>query len=102
MTAELTTTWSIRAEIHKFHLARADQLTFDQPIPQYMLSYCVLMCRMQHGDEVPYRLADGEVFIIPKPGGSGPDYTRFINLLDSSGKLLFGYWLPHVLDLYRH
>ena len=27
------------------------------------------MCRIQHCDEVPYRLADGEVFIIPKPGG---------------------------------
>ena len=97
-----TTTWSIPAELHKFHLSIADQLTFDQPIPQYMLWYCVLMCRTQHGDEVPCRLADGEVFIIPKPGGSGPDYLRFINLSDSTGKLLLGYWLPFVLDPYRH
>ena len=96
-----TTTWSIPAELHKFHLARADQLTFDQPIPQYMLWYCVLMCCMQHGDDAPYRLADGEVFIIPNPGGSGPDYMRFINLLDSTGKLFFGNWLLFVLDPYR-
>ena len=47
------------------------------------------MCRIQHGGEVPHQLTDGEVFIIPKPGGSGPDYMRFFNLLDSTGKLLF-------------
>ena len=47
---------------------------------------------MQHGDEVPYRLADGEVFTVPKPGGSGPNYMRFINLLDStaSSSLVIG------------
>ena len=39
--------------------------------------------------------------MIPKPCGSGPDYMRFINLLDSTGKLLFGYWLPCVVDPYR-
>ena len=93
-SGKATTTWSIPAEIHKFHTARADQLTYDQPILQYMLWYCVLMCRTQDGNEVPNRLADGKVFIITKPGGSGPDKMRFISLLDSTGKLLFGYWLP--------
>ena len=57
-----------------------------------------LMCRIQHGEEVPHQLADGEVFIIPKQCGSGPDFMRFVNLLDSTGKLLFGYWLSYVLD----
>ena len=56
---------------------------------------------MRYGDEVPYQLAD-EVFNIPKPGGSGPDFMRFINLLDSTGKLLFGCWLSYVLEPYRH
>ena len=60
------------------------------------------MCRIQYGEEVPYQLADGEVFKIPKLGGSGPDFLRFINLLDSTCKLLFGYWLSYVLDPYRH
>ena len=49
------------------------------------------MCRMLHGDEVTYQLADGEAFILSKPGGSGPDTMRFITLSDSTGKLLFGY-----------
>ena len=91
-----TTTWSVLAELHKFHLACAEQLTFDRPIPLYMLWYCFLMCRIQYGEEVPYQLADGKVFIIPKPGGSGPDFMRFISLLDSTGKFLFGYWLSYI------
>ena len=43
-------------------------------------------------------LADGEVFTVPKPGGSGTDCMRFINLRDSMDMLHFGYWLSHVLD----
>ena len=57
------------------------------------------MCRRHHSEEVPHRLADGEVFIIPKPSGSGPG---IIFMLDSTGKLLFGHWLSYVLDPYRH
>ena len=49
-----------------------------------MLWYCVLMCCIQHGDEVPYRLADGELVTFPKRGGSCPDYMRFTNSLGSS------------------
>ena len=47
-------------------------------------SCCAAMCRIQHGDVVPYRLADGEVFTIPEPSGSGPGYMRFTNLPDST------------------
>ena len=92
-----TTTWSVPAELHKFHLARADQLTFDRPNHLFMLWCCVLMCRIQHGDEVSNRMADGEVFVIPKPGGSGPDFLRSSNLLDSTGELNFQYWLSCLL-----
>ena len=46
-------TWSVPAELYKFHLARAHQLSLGQPIPLYMLWYCVLMCLIQHGGEVP-------------------------------------------------
>ena len=69
-----TATWSVPAELHKFHLALADQLTIGQPIPLCMLWYCVLMCPTQDGDMVPCPLADGEVFIFPKPAGSVPDH----------------------------
>ena len=57
----------------------------------------LLMCRIQHDDEAPYPLTDGKFFIIPKPGGSDPDYMRFISLSDSTGKLFFGCWLSYVL-----
>ena len=40
--------------------------------------------------------------LVVKPRGSGPDVMRFISLPDSTGKLLFEYWLPDVLDPYRH
>ena len=56
-------------------LRPADQLSLGKLIPPYMHWYCVLMCRIQHGDQVPCRLADGEVFTIPKPGGSGPPHA---------------------------
>ena len=92
----------IPAEPRKFQLARADQLSLGQPISLYMLWYCVLMCRIQIGDEVPYRLPDGDVITVPKLGGSGPDCMRFINLLDFTGKLLFGCWHPYLLDPYWH
>ena len=44
----------------------------------------------------------GKVVTIPKPGGSGPDCMRSKNLLGSTDKLLFRYWLHNVLDPYRH
>ena len=84
------------AELHKFTWpVRINSHMIDQST-LHMFWYCVLMCRIQYGDEAPYQLADGEVFITPKPGGSGPDSMRFINLLDSTGKLRFGYWLSYV------
>ena len=44
------------------------------------------MCRIQYGDEIPNELADGEVLIIPKPSGSGPDFMHVTNLLDSTAR----------------
>ena len=92
-----TTTWSVPAELHKFHLA--NHIGSANPSA---CSGTAFFCRMLRGDEVPYQLADGEVFTITKPGCSGPDFMRFINLLDSTGKFLFGYWLSYALDPYRH
>ena len=37
MKGKATTTWSVPAELRKFHLASADQLTFDRPIPLALL-----------------------------------------------------------------
>ena len=71
-----TTPWSIP-------LAQADQLSLGQAIPLHMLWYCVFMCRIQRGDEVPCRLADGEAFTVPKSGGS----TGSLVLLSAVGFL---------------
>ena len=46
-----TTTWSVPAELHQLHLARADQLTFDRPIPLHMLWYFVLGTSVSLMDE---------------------------------------------------
>ena len=86
-----TTSWSRHAELHKFRLAKAGQLSLGQPIPLHMLWCCVLMCRVQHSNEAPCRLADDEVLTIPTPSRSGPDHMRVIHLL-------FGYCLSYVLD----
>ena len=77
-SGKATTKWSIPEELHKFHLARADQLTFDQPIPQYI----------QHGDEVPHRLA--RLSLFRNQVDRAQTCMRFINLLDPTGKLLLG------------
>ena len=47
-------------------------------------------------------LSDSEVFTILKKGGAGPDFLRFINLLDGVGKMIFGGWLELIEDPYRH
>ena len=43
-----------------------------------------------------------EVFTIPKKGGEGPNFLRFINLLDGVGKMIFGGWLEFIEDPHRH
>ena len=41
-----------------------------------------------------------EVFTIPRK--EGPDFLRFINLLDGVDKMIFGGWLDLIEDPYRH
>ena len=96
-----TATWSIVAELHKFHLASADQITCEANPPLHALVLCsdVPNTAWRWG---PALMAEGETFRTPKPSRSGPDCVRFINMLDSKGKLLFGYWLSFVLNPYRH
>ena len=61
-----------------------------------------LTSRMQKERRAPQLLSDSEVFTIPQKGGEGPDFLRFINLLDCVGKMIFGGWLELIEDPYRH
>ena len=67
-----------------------------------MAWYAILESRMQKERRAPQLLSDSEVFTIPKKGGEGPDFLRFINLLDGVGKMIFGGWLELIEDPYRH
>ena len=74
----------------------------DTPLPARLAWYAILESRMQQEGRAPQLLSDSEVFTIPKKGGEGPDFLRFINLLDGVGKMIFGGWLELIEDPYRH
>ena len=67
-----------------------------------MAWYAILESRMQNERRGLQLLSDSEVFTIHKKGGEGPDFLRFVNLLDGVGKMIFGGWLELIEDLYRH
>ena len=49
----------------------------------------------------PIAFGQGGIHNPPK-GGEGPDFLRFVNLLDGVGKMIFGGWLELIEDPYRH
>ena len=72
------------------------------PLPARMAWYAILESRMQKERRAPQLLSDSEVCTITQKGGEGPDFLRFINLLDGVGKMIFGGWLQLIEDPCRH
>ena len=72
------------------------------PLPARMAWYAILESRMQKERRAAQLLSDSEVFTIPQKGGEGPDFLRFINLLDGVGKMICGGWLELIEDPNRH
>ena len=58
------------------------------------------VCKKKEGLPNCFRTARYSQY--PKKGGEGPDFLRFINLLDGVGKMIFGGWLELIEDPYRH
>ena len=83
--------WAVPAEVHALHLLH---LNISSPVVQV----CGVLCsRILAECNVPQQFADGEVFSVAKPGGEGPDFKRFLNLLDPAAKILLPVWMTEFL-----
>ena len=99
--------WATPNEIHAMCLDGAEEAVEEfwrsgTPLPARMAWYAILESRMQKERRAPQLLSDSEVFTIPQKGGEGPDFLRFINLLDGVGKMIFGGWPELTEDPYCH
>ena len=99
--------WATPNEIHAMCLDGAEEAVEEfwrsgTPLPERMAWYAILESCMQKDRKAPQLLSDSEVSTIPEKGGEGPDFLRFINLLDGVGKMIFGGWLELIEDPYRH